>query len=149
MLARARQRSEAFVDAMTRNPMRTGSLARTLFLASYVVVAAAMLTLALRPQLLLADSSDTSLQAMRGLFVVACVVCASIGVAGLRRARWIRKPALVVHAVVALIALAGLVSALIDRPIFPGGAAEFAAKSAVHVFATIVWASRWRRAHFE
>ena len=118
------------------------------FLALYLVGAGGMATLAIEPELLpdtAPASHDTSL---RALLVGASVLMASLYVGALLRKRWVRPLALFLHGLVALIALAGLVSLLLGSPPFDGEAAELGAKFAVHALFTAAWASRWLRAPF-
>jgi hypothetical protein len=97
------------------------------FLALYLFGAGGLATLAIQPELLpdtAPASHDSSLR------------------------RWVRPLALFLHGLVALIALAGLVSLLLGSPLFDGDTVELGGKFAVHALMTAAWASRWLRAPF-
>lgn len=118
------------------------------FLALYLIGAGGMATLAIQPELLPDTAPASHDSSLRGLLVGASILMASLYVGALLRKRWVRPLALFLHGLVALIALAGLVSLLLGSPLFDGDAAELGGKFAVHALMTAAWASRWLRAPF-
>jgi hypothetical protein len=118
------------------------------FLALYLIGAGAMVALAIQPELLPDTAPASHDSSLRGLLIGASILLASLYVGALLRKRWVRPLALFLHGLVALIALAGLVSLLLGSPIFDGDAAELGGKFAVHALMTAAWASRWLRAPF-
>ncbi len=109
----------------------------------YPLTALAMTVLAIRPDFVDADGVG-----IRVVFVVAATSTAAIGVGALTRRRWVPACAATLHALVTAVALAGLVSRLIETPLFSGGVGEFVGKSAVHAAMVLVWRCGAVRRHF-
>lgn len=118
------------------------------FLALYLFGAGGLATLAIQPELLPDTAPASHDSSLRGVLVGAGVLMASMYVGALLRKRWVRPLALFLHGLVALIALAGLVSLLLGSPLFDGDTVELGGKFAVHALMTAAWASRWLRAPF-
>ena len=109
----------------------------------YPLTAIAMAVLAVRP-----DFADADGVGIRVVFVVAATSTAAIGAGALTRRRWVPAVAVILHALITAVALAGLVSRLIGAPLFSGGAPEFVGKSAVHAAMVLVWRCGAVRRHF-
>lgn len=120
----------------------------SIVLCSYVLAAAAMAVLAAFPGILLDGASAEKATVMRVAMVTAAVTGGAIAFGGWRRARWTRALALGVHAVIAGVALTGLVACLVGSPMLGGNPWELAAKAGAHLGALWLWATAWVRRQF-
>lgn len=108
-------------------------------LALYLLAAFAMLLAAFGPL----EGVEGAPGPLRALFAIVAAACAAIAIGSHRTAPWARKLALGLHALIMIVAAAGLISRLAGAPLFAGSLGQLIVMTLVHALPLWLWSSRW------